>query len=191
MTPSYSLRSYRKWRLVCFVLNVNWRLGVKIGAERRPPPGIQAQHPAPAPHASHARHDRSMARNRLVASAKVGGLHFSPSASRKVVPSQWEYMDTVLLILASNKVCWEYMESTSLRHPIKTMVLWIFDHSEFQNVNNTNGNAIILACRIDVMESLCLRHLIKIRVWWIHDSFNISKCKNKQWNFDHFGVSDR
>ena len=25
------------------------------GAERRPPPGIQAQHPAPAPHASHAR----------------------------------------------------------------------------------------------------------------------------------------
>ena len=32
------------------------------GAERRPPPGIQAQHPAPAPHASHARHDRSMAR---------------------------------------------------------------------------------------------------------------------------------
>ena len=38
-------------------------VGVKDGAERRPPPGIQAQHPAPAPHASHARHDRSMARD--------------------------------------------------------------------------------------------------------------------------------
>ena len=31
-------------------------------AERRPPPGIEAQHPAPAPHASHARHDRLKAR---------------------------------------------------------------------------------------------------------------------------------
>ena len=39
------------------------RLGVKTGAERRPPPGIQAQRPAPAPHA---RHDRSMARSSLV-----------------------------------------------------------------------------------------------------------------------------
>ena len=36
------------------------RLGLETGAVRRPPPGIQAQHPAPAPHA---RHDRSMARN--------------------------------------------------------------------------------------------------------------------------------
>ena len=34
-----------------------------------PTPGIQAQHPAPAPHA---RHDRSMARNRLVARAFSG-----------------------------------------------------------------------------------------------------------------------
>ena len=40
------------------------RLGVKTGAQRRPPPGIQAQRPAPAPHA---RHDRSMARSRSVA----------------------------------------------------------------------------------------------------------------------------
>ena len=42
-------------------------VGVGNGAERSLPPGIQAQHPAPAPHASHARHDRLMARNRLVA----------------------------------------------------------------------------------------------------------------------------
>ena len=59
------------------------------GAERRPPTGIQAQHPAPAPHASHARHDRSMARNRLAARVKVGGLGFSPSVSRKSAPRQW------------------------------------------------------------------------------------------------------
>ena len=37
---------------------------MKTGAERRPQPGIQAQRPAPAPHA---RHDRSMARSRSVA----------------------------------------------------------------------------------------------------------------------------
>jgi len=39
-------------------------VGGENGAERRPPPGNQAQRPAPAPHA---RHDRSMARNRSVA----------------------------------------------------------------------------------------------------------------------------
>ena len=59
---------------------------MKTGAERRPPPGIQAQHPAPAPHASHARHDRSMARNRLAARAKVVDNHFSPSVFTKVRP---------------------------------------------------------------------------------------------------------
>ena len=45
------------------------RLGVLTGAERMPPPGIQAQRPRTrtAPHARHARHDRSMARSSLVA----------------------------------------------------------------------------------------------------------------------------
>ena len=46
--------------------------------------------PAPiaiAPHASHARHDRSMARWISVARAKVGGHGFSPTRSRKVAPS--------------------------------------------------------------------------------------------------------
>ena len=47
--------------------------------------------PAPiaiAPHASHARHDRSIARWISVARAKVGGHHSSPTASRKVAPSR-------------------------------------------------------------------------------------------------------
>ena len=48
----------------CHSCMVNRKLGVKTGAERRPQPGIQAQRPAPAPHA---RHDRSMARSRSVA----------------------------------------------------------------------------------------------------------------------------
>ena len=46
--------------------------------------------PAPiaiAPHASHARHDRSMARWISVARAKVGGHHCSPTPSRKNAPS--------------------------------------------------------------------------------------------------------
>ena len=46
--------------------------------------------PAPiaiAPHASHARHDRSMARWISVARAKVGGHSCSPPGSRKVAPS--------------------------------------------------------------------------------------------------------
>ena len=46
--------------------------------------------PAPiaiAPHASHARHDRSMARWISVARAKVGGHHSSPTPTRKVAPS--------------------------------------------------------------------------------------------------------
>ena len=46
----------------CLPTELNWRLGVENGAERSPPPGIRAQHPAPAQHASRARHDRSMAR---------------------------------------------------------------------------------------------------------------------------------
>ena len=38
-------------------------VGGENGSEAGVPrPGIQAQRPAPAPHASHARHDRSMAR---------------------------------------------------------------------------------------------------------------------------------
>ena len=65
------------------------RLVVKTGAERRPPPGIQAQHPAPAPHASHARHDRSMARKILVARPNLGGLHSSPRAFTKIRPELW------------------------------------------------------------------------------------------------------
>ena len=52
-----------------------------------PRPGIQAQRPAPAPHASHARHDRSMARWISVARAKVGGLDCSPRSSRNDAPS--------------------------------------------------------------------------------------------------------
>ena len=75
---------------------------MKTGAERRPPPGIQAQHPAPAPHASHARHDRSMARNRLVARAKLGGLDCSPPVSRKSVPSRGRVVVVISLILARN-----------------------------------------------------------------------------------------
>ena len=39
-------------------------VGGENGSEAGVPrPGIQAQRPAPAPHASHARHDRSMARD--------------------------------------------------------------------------------------------------------------------------------
>ena len=116
-------------------------VGGGYGAERSPPPGIQAQRPAPAhrthdttdqwrdlrrwrgrsatyflllvggwgwkrsgaesptgnpspapiaiaPHASHARHDRSMARWISVARAKVGGRDFSPPDSRNVAPSR-------------------------------------------------------------------------------------------------------
>ena len=72
------------------------------GAERRPPPGIQAQHPAPAPHASHARHDRSMARNRLAARAKVGRFSSSPRASRKYAPRQLRTSRFISFILARN-----------------------------------------------------------------------------------------
>ena len=75
---------------------------MKTGAERRPPPGIQAQHPAPAPHASHARHDRSMARNRLAARAKVVGLDFSPRVSRNDVPSHLWTCCFISFILAWN-----------------------------------------------------------------------------------------
>ena len=58
-----------------------------LGEQNRrfPLTGIQAQHPAPAPHASHARRDRSMARSRLVARPNLGGLHSSVSRSRKSV----------------------------------------------------------------------------------------------------------
>ena len=46
------------------LISKNQRLGVKDGSEAGVPrPGIQAQRPEPAPHASHARHDRSMARD--------------------------------------------------------------------------------------------------------------------------------
>ena len=48
---------------VVWVFHVKSEVGEGNRAERRPPPGIWAQHPAPAPHASHARHDRSMARD--------------------------------------------------------------------------------------------------------------------------------
>ena len=75
---------------------------MKTGAERRPPPGIQAQHPAPAPHASHARHDRSMARNRLAARAKVVGFPYSPRASRKYATSFWRASTFNSFILARN-----------------------------------------------------------------------------------------
>ena len=49
--------------------------------------------PSPAPsssaaHASHAQHDRSMARWISVARAKVGGHGSSPTASQKVAPSR-------------------------------------------------------------------------------------------------------
>ena len=70
-------------------------------AERRPPPGIQAQHPAPAPHASHARHDRSMARNRLVARAKVGGKYFS-QCHGNLSRGNGESMGAFWFILARN-----------------------------------------------------------------------------------------
>ena len=68
------------------------------GAERRPPPGIQAQHPAPAPHASHARHDGSMARSISVARANLGGLHSSPNVSRKFAPSCERVVGVILFI---------------------------------------------------------------------------------------------
>ena len=64
-----------------------------------PSPAPHAPH---APHASHARHDRSMARNRLAARPKVGGLHFSPSVSRKSVPRQLWTCCFISFILARN-----------------------------------------------------------------------------------------
>ena len=59
--------------------------------------GIQAQHPAPAPHAPHARHDRSMARNRLVARAKVGGLDSSARTVTETRPELWASCGRVLV----------------------------------------------------------------------------------------------
>ena len=61
-------------------------VGGGYGAERSPPPGIQAQRPAPAQR-THRTHDRSMARWISVARAKVGGHGSSLSHSRKVAPS--------------------------------------------------------------------------------------------------------
>lgn len=63
------------------------RLGVET--ERSADPyresKLSTQHPAP--HASHARQDRSMVRNRLVAGANLGGFSYSSSVSRNYAPS--------------------------------------------------------------------------------------------------------
>ena len=102
---------------------LNRRLGVRTGAERRPPPGIQAQHPAPAPHASHARHDRSMARNRLVARAKVGGwccstpCHGNPSrVNGESMGAFW------FILLRKTNGVFEKMVSQSSSHVIQIRV---------------------------------------------------------------------
>lgn len=75
--------------------------------------GIQGQHPAPAPHV---RHDRSMARNRLVARAFSGfGASLCQGAASNVHWPKWccvtRFCYTYKLILTFL----EYMESTRIR----------------------------------------------------------------------------
>ena len=154
-------------------LEVGGENGSEAGVPRA---GIQAQRPAPAPHASQARHDRSMARNLSVAKPKLSGLGYSPRMSRIYVASDWRASGVFWFILARKYSGFLVdMDSLCLRHQIKITVLWIRYHSTFQHVIISTGISTILECRIDVMESLCLRHLIKITVLWIHDSFNIWK----------------
>ena len=102
------------------------KLNRSLGEQNRrfPLTGIQAQHPAPAPHASHARHDRSMARNRLAARAKVVGLDSLPCVSRKNVPSQGRVVVVISFVLA-RKYNGFLVDTSSLclRHPIKITVL--------------------------------------------------------------------
>ena len=80
-------------------LEVGGENGSEAGVPR---PGIQAQRPAPAPHASHARHDRSMARSISVARAKVGPFSSSPPVSRIYAPRQCRVNGVFWFILARN-----------------------------------------------------------------------------------------
>ena len=76
-------------------LGITWILSHKIGGWGWKRSGAESPtgnpSPAPiaiAPHASHARHDRSMARWISVARAKVGGHGSSPLPSRNDAPSR-------------------------------------------------------------------------------------------------------
>ena len=92
------------------------------GAKPKAPlTGIQAQHPAPAPHA---RHDRSMARKILVAGAKPGGLYCSDPRIAKHVPSSSRVQSTFWLILARKNTGFLVdMNFLCSRHIIKIKVL--------------------------------------------------------------------
>ena len=105
---------------------IDRRLGSENGAERSPQPGIQAQHPAPAPHAPHARHDRSMARNRLAARPNRGGLHSPSPAPGPVssVPSTWRvHGHKNVHFSKKNNGFLVDMDSLCLRHPCALRVL--------------------------------------------------------------------
>ena len=93
---------------------------------RFPLTGIQAQHPAPAPHAPHARHDRSMARNRLAARPNLGGLHSPAAAPGPVssVPSTWRVHGHKNVDFSKkNNGFLVDMDSLCLRHPCALRVL--------------------------------------------------------------------
>ena len=120
--------------------------------------------PAPiaiAPHASHARHDRSMARSISVARAKLGGLHYSPPSSRNGAPSRGRVVVVFSFILARNYNGFVVdMFSLRSRHVIKIRCSWISLSVSFILARNYKGF-------VQDTYSPCSRHVVKIRVSWI------------------------
>ena len=69
------------------------------GAERRPPPGIQAQRPSP----SHRTHDTTDQWREIVRRLGRSEAYFPLSrVSRKYVASDWRVIDLISFILARN-----------------------------------------------------------------------------------------
>ena len=123
-----------------------------LGEQNRrfPRTGIQAQHPAPAPHAR--THDTTdqWRDGFLVARAKVGGRDCSLSGSRNVAPSRacsfvhFEQGITMVLL------------RTCPSRLTKIRFWWLVVHlsKELQWFSSPQ-------------DAECLSHVIKIRVWWI------------------------
>ena len=119
------------------------------GAERSPPPGIQAQRPSPS-HRTHRTHDTTdqWRDGFLVARAKVGGHGSSPPASRKVAPSRacpfvhFEQGITMVLL----RTC------PSQLTKIRVWRIVVHLSKELQWFSSPQ-------------DAECLSHVIKIRVW--------------------------
>ena len=117
-----------------------WSYRSEVGGGKRSVAESPTGNPSPmpiaiAPHASHARHDRSMARSISVARAKVGGRGSSLPSSRNFAPSCGRVADVFSFVLAKTYNGFLVDTYAKCSSPlIKIMVCWISSSNQLQEM---------------------------------------------------------